>query len=220
MDSFLRSGWVSRLLAVALGATLLAGCKPHSADDDIRVETVPKEAPAAVAGGNATMAAGPTMAGMTALPGMTEFVAATPTPQWSPPAGWIAQPPNPVRKGTWLAPGPAGAANAEVTVNVFAGQLGGLLANVNRWCGQVGLSPDLTEDHLGDDAHDLTIGGRAGELISLDGSGGQSLEGAFVFLPDRVWSFRMIGPTATIAAQRANFRAFLDSVQWQDTPAP
>jgi hypothetical protein len=156
---------------------------------------------------------------MTALPGMAEFVAATPTPKWMPPAEWAAQPVDPVRKGTWLASAPAsatGAKPAEVSVNVFQGTLGGLLANVNRWRTQVDLPGDLTDATLGASVQNITVGGRPAQLISLDGPDGKSLEGVLLFRPDRVWSFRMIGDKATVAAQRPAFRAFIDSVQWQD----
>jgi hypothetical protein len=151
---------------------------------------------------------------MTALPGMAEFTADNPTPQWSPPADWVADPPNPVRKGSWQVPGSAGAAPVEISVNVFAGQLGGLLANVNRWRGQVGLEPTLTDDTLSTCVANITIGGLPAQLVTLDGPNGLSLEGAFVFLPDRVWSFRLTGPTPAVNAQRPAFRAFLASIQW------
>ena len=154
---------------------------------------------------------------MSALPGMAEFSAANPTPKWSPPADWVADPPNPVRKGSWTIPPPAGApANqaTEIYVSVFQGQLAGLLANVNRWRGQVGLEPNLTDATLSTCVTNITIGGLPAQLITLDGPAGQSLEGALIFLPDRVWTFRLSGPTATVTAQRPAFRAFLDSVQW------
>ena len=156
---------------------------------------------------------------MAALPGMAEFVAGTPAPKWSPPADWKLQPADPARKATWQVPPPAGAANAqpaELSVNVFQGQLGTLLANVNRWRGQVGLPSDLTEDKLSDNVKNVTIDGRAAQLISVDGPDGKSLEGALIFLPTKTWSFRLFGSTATVAPQRAAFRAFLDSVKWQD----
>jgi hypothetical protein len=217
---------------------LLAGCaRRDEAGDQITVQTVPKEAsPVALAipampdtaapdastpDLSAPGASAPAMStpGMQALPGMAEFVAATPTPKWSPPANWQAMPPNPMRKGTWQAPAPADAKDAqpvEISVNVFQGQLGGLLANVNRWHGQVGLPEDVTDANMADSVKTITMDGRQAQLVSLDGPNGQSLEGVIVSLPDRVWTFHMLGSTATVTAQRAAFRAFLDSVKWQD----
>ncbi len=152
-----------------------------------------------------------------AHPGKAEFSPANPTPKWSPPADWVADPPNPVRKGSWTIPAPAGSpasAATEIYVSVFQGQLAGLLANVNRWRGQVGLEPNLTDATLSTCVTNITIGGLPAQLITLDGPAGQSLEGALIFLPDRVWTFRLSGPTAAVTAQRPAFRAFLDSVQW------
>ena len=231
----------------ASAALLLAACS-RSDDSDIRVEHTPKDDPAPIANLTATSTdatplpglaasadslppghpaidsstpAMPSMSGgssMSALPGMAEFTAANPTPQWSPPADWVADPPNPVRKGSWTIPPPAGSpadtAPAEVSVNIFAGQLGGLLANVNRWRGQVGLEPTLTDDTLSTCVANISIGGLPAQLVSLDGPNGQSLEGAFVFLPDRVWSFRLVGPTPAVTAQRPAFRAFLAGIHW------
>jgi len=206
---------------------LLGACKPQS-DDSIRVEKVPKEtmpSPVAgnlpaghpdIAGGNASMA-GPPASGMGALPGMAEFTAATPTPKWSPPADWTAVALTATRKGSWHAPASAAAdQQAEISVSVFQGQLGGLLANVNRWRDKVKLPSDLTEARLGENVQNITLDGRAAQLISLDGPAGQSLDGVLVFQKDRVWSFLLSGPTDAVKSQRANFRAFLDGLKWQD----
>jgi hypothetical protein len=216
--------------AACAAALVLAGCGKSASIPEISVQHVPKEQPAP---GSSTVASagtpGASMPGavpaatsapsMDALPGMAEFVAATPAPKWTPPADWKLQPPDPARKGTWSVPAPAGAVNAqaaELSVNVFPGQLGTLLANVNRWRGQVGLASDLTEERLGENVKNITIDGRAAQLISVDGPDGKSLEGALIFMPSKTWSFRLFGSTATVTAQRPAFRAFLDSVKWQD----
>ena len=45
----------------------------------------------------------------------------------------------------------------------------------------------------------------------------RSLDGVLVIRPDRVWSPLLSGNTDwCVKAQRAAFRAFLDSIQWQD----
>jgi hypothetical protein len=227
--SQLNAFFLAAAFVVALAAS---GCKPQS-DDSIRVEQVPKEVESAPVAANlsAELPAGhpaisdgtaaPTMAGptggMAALPGMAEFTAATPTPKWSAPAEWAAEALTATRKGSWRAPANAAAAQqAEISVSVFEGQLGGLLANVNRWRGKVGLTADLTEEHLGDNVQNLTLNGRAAQLVSLDGPDGQSLDGVLVFMPDKVWSLLLSGPTDAVKSERPAFRAFLDSIQWQD----
>ncbi len=208
----------------------LSACKPK-ADDAIRVEKVPKElAPLStasslpaghpdLAGGTSPSMAGPVAPGGMggALPGMAEFTAATPAPKWTPPADWSAVALTATRKGSWHAPASMPAdQQAEISVSVFQGQLGGLLANVNRWRDKVKLSADLTEARLGENVQNITLDGRAAQLISLDGPSGQSLDGVLVFQKDRVWSLLLSGPSATVKGERAGFRAFLDSIKWQD----
>ncbi|HTB64229.1 MAG TPA: hypothetical protein VK737_11660 [Opitutales bacterium] len=216
------------LTALCIAALVGCGCKPKT-DDSIRVEKVPKETVTPLVA-NSDLPAGhpaitdstaaPSMAGpgsMGALPGMAEFTAATPTPKWTPPTDWAAEALTTTRKGSWRVPASAAAdQQAEISVSVFQGQLGGLLANVNRWRGKVGLTADLPEERLSENVQNLTLNGRAAQLVSLDGPAGQSLEGVLVFMPDKVWSLLMSGPTDTIKSQRAEFRAFLDSIQWQD----
>jgi len=154
--------------------------------------------------------------GMQALPGMAEFTAATPTPQWAPPVDWATVPLTATRKGSWLAPASAPKdQQAEISVTVFQGNLGGLLANVNRWRGQVGLDGDLTDANLAQNIQNITLDGRAAQLVTLDGPAGKSLDGVLVILPDRVWSLVLRGNTDVVKSQRAAFRAFLDSIKWQ-----
>jgi hypothetical protein len=224
-----RRSLLNALFLAAAGVAALAagGCKPKG-DDSIRVERVPKETaqpivassdlPAghpAIPGGTTPTMAGP--AGMAALPGMAEFTASTPTPKWSPPAEWAAEALTATRKGSWRAPANAAAdQQAEISVSVFEGKLGGLIENVNRWRGKVGLPADLTDANLSENTQNLTLNGRAAQLVSLDGPNGQSLDGVLIFMPDKTWSLLLSGPTDAVKSQRAAFRAFLDSIQWQD----
>jgi hypothetical protein len=90
---------------------------------------------AAPAGGMAQAMPSP-HAGMT--PGMAMPPAAG-APQWEVPAGWQQQPPGSMVIGRFALG--AQDAKAEVTVSSFPGDTGGLVANVNRWRGQVGLEP-------------------------------------------------------------------------------
>lgn len=64
---------------------------------------------------------------------------------WIVPEGWVEEPaPRAMRLATYLAPDSEG--TVEVAVSRFAGRVGGELANINRWRGQMGLGPiDLSE---------------------------------------------------------------------------
>ena len=59
---------------------------------------------------------------------------ATVAPEWTKPPGWAELPPTSMRLGNFT----AGGGQAEITVMTFPGNVGGLLANVNRWRGQAG----------------------------------------------------------------------------------
>jgi hypothetical protein len=60
-------------------------------------------------------------------------------PDWKMPPTWTKSPPRQMVMAAYQTSN--GSATAEVTVSSFDGPTGGLLANVNRWRGQVGLGP-------------------------------------------------------------------------------
>lgn len=57
-----------------------------------------------------------------------------------PPASWLRQPPSPLRKLSYLISGQDGT-HCEVSLVTLGGGAGGILENVNRWRGQLGLPP-------------------------------------------------------------------------------
>ena len=59
-----------------------------------------------------------------------------------------------------------GGQQAAVTITRLAGDGGGLLANVNRWCGQIGLAP-LSTDDLPTHSAEINIAGRSATLVHL-----------------------------------------------------
>ena len=75
-------------------------------------------------------------------------MAATPVPTagggdlvWTAPASWQSRPASAMRKATFIIPGASAAEQAELAVTAFPGDVGGNLANVNRWRGQIQLPP-------------------------------------------------------------------------------
>ncbi len=66
--------------------------------------------------------------------------ASDPDQPWIVPDGWNEDPaPRQMRLTTYIAPDPSG--DVEVAVSRFGGRVGGELANINRWRGQMGLAP-------------------------------------------------------------------------------
>jgi hypothetical protein len=126
------------------------------------------------------------------------------------PAGWEESPGNAVRVASLRVSHAAGA--ADVSVTRFLGG-GDLLANVNRWRGQIGLPP-IDESQLAKGVEDLTVHGKPGTLVELQGEQ-QAILGVTVEDGDSKWFFKMQGPVDSVLAEKQHFRAFLDSVKFE-----
>ena len=97
-------------------------------------------------------------------------------PDWTLPEGWTREPGNQMRYATLvIAPGPP---RLEVSVSTFPKPSGesetidAILLNVNRWRGQMGLSP-ITKDQLADETKQLPLGGETATFVSLVGKLGK-----------------------------------------------
>lgn len=187
-----------RAFGFILPVTILTGCS----DKDITAYRVPKD-PAA------TMAATPAPA--------DSNPAASPSGSlhWATPASWQVQPASGLRAASFLAPG-VGGATADVSVVTFAGAGGDVLANINRWRGQIQLPPigaaDLPANvtALEEPAGRFTVADILGPAAA--GKPATQILGAWLEQADRVWFFKMMGPADVVEAQRAAFLGFLQSV--------
>jgi hypothetical protein len=161
---------------------------------------VPAAVPAATAPNGSAMGALPDSA-----------VAAGNALTWSAPASWQAKAPGSVRKGSYAIVGDAGA-TGDLGITAFPGDTGGLHANINRWRGQIGLQPAGPAEIEGNlerfQANGLSI-----DFVDLTGPQGVRLLGAIVPFNNETWFFKLTGPEALIARERAAFRAFLDTVK-------
>lgn len=207
------------LAAIPLIAAL-AGCRR----DDITTYSIPKEAVTAapMAMPTASMAApmgSPADSGMTMTPEGTQHDI-----HWDVPKGWVAQPLSVMRVGSFLIKGENGQ-TADVSVVPLAGEAGGDLANVNRWRGQINLSP-ITESDLPRYSESLQVQGigvRVVDFVStenlIDGKFKKRLIAATLSTQGRSWFFKMIGDAATVAAAKPAFLRFLRSARLRGAPA-
>ena len=132
-------------------------------------------------------------------------------PQWTVPGHWRDSGPRPMRLASFEIPGDGGV-TGDVSVSSLGGDGGGLLANVNRWRGQVGLAPF---DEAGLQAAAVPIrlaSGQSGILVNLGGGSG-SILAAVVPAGDRTWFFKLTAPPALITRESAAFRAFVESAR-------
>lgn len=193
-----------------LMALYLTGCdraKPSSyriSKEDRRVTTpVPK------ASGEQSSTSGESMP---VLPGMKEAADAAGGLRYSVPEKWETLEPSGIRKVNLKVSDKNGA--AELTVLVFPGQVGGALANINRWCTQVGLDPIATED-LPAFTESCTISNHQGIYVRLESSP-QSILGALLPFHGYTWFFKLKGDTGTVLANEDSMKRFLRSVRLED----
>jgi hypothetical protein len=133
-----------------------------------------------------------------------------PIPAWTVPAGWTKlDQEKPMRYATFTAG--EGATKIEVVLSTFPGDVGGLIPNINRWRGQVGLGP-ITQDQLAANTTAFESTGFTGYTMRLKGEG-QHMLGAIIkdTKNDRSWFVKITGAPAALDAQEAAFIAFAKS---------
>src|SRR3954468_24443237 len=119
-------------LCAALLTVFLAGdCR----DREITTYRAPKDPVEALPGppSAATAASGADNMAATAVPTGGDSLV------WTAPAHWTVKPATAMRKGSYAIKGDGG--EADLSITAFPGETGGLLANLNRWRGQVSLPP-------------------------------------------------------------------------------
>ena len=189
-----------------LTALLFGGCK----DRQITAYRAPKD-PAPAVMPAATPAPGGDMAA-TAVPTGSDTLA------WTAPAHWTAKPAGPMRKGSFAVKGADGT-EADLSITAFPGDTGGLLANLNRWRGQLALPP-LAASQLDGALEHLDGTGLHFEVVDFTGTANGAptrILGAVLSRPGETWFFKLMGPDALVAAQKDSFRDFLRTVK---EPAP
>lgn len=202
---------------------LLSGCK----DREIVAYRAPKDPPPAAMPPSASMpnsgelpADHPPMSPGAPAPTGGDQMANTAVPTgsdslaWTAPATWTAMPTRPMRKATYALKDSSGA-EADLSITSFPGDTGGLLANVNRWRGQIALPP-LPESQLNAHVEHLDVGSLHIDVVDFLGTvGGKPTRvlGAIVPYRGDTWFFKVTGPDALVATEKAAFLAFLKTIQ-------
>ena len=112
----------------------------------------------------------------------------------------------------------AGNEGVEVTVSAFEGAVGGLLSNVNRWRGQVGLPP-LTEPDLPAATSREPLPAGQSTWVEMSGTDARTgspsrLIGVVIPHGAHTWFFKLMGPEKPALDQKPAFREFLKSVNY------
>jgi hypothetical protein len=142
--------------------------------------------------------------------------AAQHTAKWLKPDEWSEQSATEMRLGSFKVAGP-NSTSADVSVVAFPGDAGGLVANINRWRGQLEL-PSLEEQQMRQSIQQIEVQGAPVYLVDLQTAENSPkpsrVLGAVLERPDRTWFVKMTGPPALLESQRQKFFDFVKSFRF------
>jgi hypothetical protein len=141
-------------------------------------------------------------------------------PIWIVPPDWHEMPPSEFLVAKFSIAGADGAA-AQVNVSSLAGEGGGLLANVNRWRGQLGLPPVAQEDDFSKMVSSFDVGGGSAQVVDFTGTDSKTgkparLVGAVVPQNGQTWFYKLMGDEQVVAQQKDAFIKFIQSAKYPD----
>lgn len=182
---------------------LLVGC--DRGVEDVRVQQAPKLPPPPER---------TAMPAMTAAPGGDVHAPSAPI-QWQVPQGWKQEPGSQMRFATLVV---SENPRVELTVIPLAGDSGGLLANVNRWLGQIG-APAITQEDLPKVVTRLELtDGHPIDVMDLQApetaNPRQRMLAAILPHGELTWFFKLQGPHDLVTAQKPNFDAFVKTIHF------
>jgi hypothetical protein len=137
-------------------------------------------------------------------------------PQWKAPAGWKEIPGGQFLVAKFTIGD--GKTPTAVNVSMSTGDGGGLLANVNRWRGQVGQSA-WSETELQKQASEISLADGKATLVEMSGMDGRTgqpatVVGAIVPRSGQTWFYKLMGDAATVESQKAAFTQFVKEVKY------
>lgn len=150
---------------------------------------------------------------MQVLPGMAKAAKEAGVINYKVPEGWEELSPSGIRKVNLIVEDENG--RAELTVLAFPGDVGGQLANINRWRGQIGLET-VDEEMLPNFTNSYSISGHEGLYVRLEGNP-KSILGGLLPFHGYTWFFKFLGESDTVLANESAMKGFIDSVRLEDT---
>ena len=133
---------------------------------------------------------------------------------WTAPAHWKNKPGSAMRKGSYAVTAEGITGEADLSITAFPGDVGGDLANLNRWRGQINLPP-ITQAQFESATQHLDRNGLHMTVVDIAGTGpdAKRILGAMVPHEGSTWFFKLLGPDALVAKEKSAFIAFLDTVK-------
>jgi hypothetical protein len=140
--------------------------------------------------------------------------------RWRTPPEWKEQPRSAMRAGSFLYRADNGQ-QVDISVIPLSGEAGGLLANVNRWRGQIGL-PALNPDALTQNVQKIHPGGREMALVDfssreprIDERFKMRIVAAIYARGAQTWFLKMAGEEFAVGSAKPAFLDFLGSLHFQ-----
>lgn len=133
------------------------------------------------------------------------------------PAGWKEIPNPQMLLAKYVIQG-SGDAKAEVNISMLAGQGGGVMMNVTRWRGQLGLSP-MSEEDFSKEARTVDVAGGKGTLVDMTGTdmktGKKSrLIGVIAPQANDTWFYKLMGDEQIVEQQKDAFLKFIQAAKF------
>ena len=133
-------------------------------------------------------------------------------PMWEVPSGWKAGKESAMRVGSFAVEDGNGSA-LDISISNLLGDGGGLLSNVNRWIGQIGMNA-TTGEGLSNYVSDITVAGKPATLVKASNKE-QALVAAILKTGGRSWFFKMMGDSRLAKKEQENFDSLLQSVHFE-----
>jgi hypothetical protein len=135
-------------------------------------------------------------------------------PRWSPPANWKEKTPGPMLTAAYNVDGDP--AQAEVTISKLAGEGGGMVPNITRWRGQLGL-PAVSEAEIQKAITFIEVDGqRSTYMVDLKGTNTRTgkparMLAAGVPRGSETWFYKLMGDDAVVEKEKDAFVKFITS---------
>lgn len=193
---------ISLIGLLVIGLVLLSACEQKAAES----YTIPKEKSTVA---TTSQSEEPKMQ---VLPGMQSFADSASGISYQTPDSWTEFPPSSIRKANFKIDNASG--TAEVSVTVFPGDVGGTLANINRWRQQISLSP-IDQASLKENISPIIISNHQGYFTKLEGNT-ESILGGILPFHGSTWFIKMQGDILVIEEEVDTFKSFLSSIRIED----
>jgi hypothetical protein len=154
--------------------------------------------------------------------GAANVEATTPSadnPQWAVPTSWKETQPGPMVFRSFSAGDEKEKGkSAAISISFFSGDVGGTLANVNRWRGQLGL-PAVEESGLSTVTQTLDSAGGNATLVDFTGTDAKTgqparLVAAIVPHGANTWFYKLMGDGSVVEKEKDNFVKFVQTAHY------